>query len=175
MGCGSSKPAIATANSVPRPEPKTKAHQNDQPDEFVEEESLELTFEEAAALRVSDPSSMWAIVKKTCNRIGPNREWKVEPVKNRRGWKTIRLFVSSTFRDFHNEREVLVKEVRIIYFGCMFIFCLGCVTKRSVIINSHDCNIFTHVLLVYNLLSLTYKCKRVTISWVLTRFFFHVT
>ncbi|CAH1783141.1 unnamed protein product, partial [Owenia fusiformis] len=37
------------------------------------------------------------------------------PYKNlvvkRSGWKTIRIFVSSTFRDFHQEREVLVKKV----------------------------------------------------------------
>ncbi|EDO32895.1 predicted protein, partial [Nematostella vectensis] len=53
---------------------------------------------------------MWAIVKKTCNSAS-SREWTLQSVKNRRGWKTIRLFVSSTFRDFHEEREVLVKEI----------------------------------------------------------------
>lgn len=30
------------------------------------------------------------------------------------GWITIRVFVSSTFDDFHSEREILVKQV------CMF-------------------------------------------------------
>ncbi|EDV25203.1 uncharacterized protein TRIADDRAFT_25733 [Trichoplax adhaerens] len=35
----------------------------------------------------------------------------VMPALKRRGWKTIRLFVSSTFKDFHAEREVLVKQV----------------------------------------------------------------
>ncbi|XP_071945133.1 TPR repeat-containing protein DDB_G0287407-like [Antedon mediterranea] len=34
-----------------------------------------------------------------------------KPVVKRSGWKTVRIFVSSTFRDFHAEREVLVKEV----------------------------------------------------------------
>ena len=131
MGCGSSRPAIAS-NSVPRQASETGTNPNNPsiaPNQaptnnqnFIDAETLELTFEEAAALRVSDPSSMWAIVKKTCNRIGPNREWKVEPVKNRRGWKTIRLFVSSTFRDFHNEREVLVKEVRLLLFAIVFEF-----------------------------------------------------
>ena len=37
------------------------------------------------------------------------------PAKNlvvkRSGWKTVRIFVSSTFKDFHAEREVLVKKV----------------------------------------------------------------
>ena len=37
----------------------------------------------------------------------------LKPATSRKGWKTIRLFVSSTFKDFHQEREVLVKEVRI--------------------------------------------------------------
>ena len=26
-------------------------------------------------------------------------------------WKVVRVFVSSTFTDFHNEREILVKQV----------------------------------------------------------------
>jgi hypothetical protein len=29
------------------------------------------------------------------------------------GWRTVRVFVSSTFTDMHNEREVLVKKVSI--------------------------------------------------------------
>ena len=33
-------------------------------------------------------------------------------VLRRSGWKTVRIFVSSTFKDFHSEREVLVKKVR---------------------------------------------------------------
>ena len=31
----------------------------------------------------------------------------------REGWQTIRIFVSSTFKDFHAEREILVKKVQI--------------------------------------------------------------
>ena len=50
---------------------------------------------------------MWAIVKKTSDK----QAITVKPLKNRKGWKTIRIFVSSTFKDFHEEREVLVKEV----------------------------------------------------------------
>lgn len=68
-----------------------------------------LSYAEAASLRPADTENMWAIVQKTCTNDG---NWALNTVKNRRGWKTIRLFVSSTFRDFHAEREVLVKEVR---------------------------------------------------------------
>lgn len=68
-----------------------------------------LTYSEAASLRPSNNDNIWAIVQRTCAN---EDSLDLNSVKNRRGWKTIRLFVSSTFRDFHAEREVLVKEVR---------------------------------------------------------------
>ena len=67
-----------------------------------------MSFEEAAKLRPETPTEMWKIVKQT----SPKDAISVKPTSNRKGWKTIRLFVSSTFKDFHQEREVLVKEVR---------------------------------------------------------------
>ena len=69
---------------------------------------IELSFEEAAKLRPETPTEMWKIVKQT----SPKDAISVKPASNRKGWKTIRLFVSSTFKDFHQEREVLVKEVK---------------------------------------------------------------
>ncbi|XP_070562961.1 TPR repeat-containing protein DDB_G0287407-like isoform X2 [Ptychodera flava] len=49
----------------------------------------------------------WDEVKKTVQ----SRPHKGKLVVRRSGWKTVRIFVSSTFRDFHAERETLVKEV----------------------------------------------------------------
>ena len=72
-------------------------------------EVIELTYEEASKLQPKDPDEMWAIVKGTSEKEGIH----IEPTKNRKGWRTIRIFVSSTFKDFHQEREVLVKEVRL--------------------------------------------------------------
>ena len=74
---------------------------------IVFSELIELSFEEAAKLRPETPTEMWNIVKQT----SPKDAISVKPTSNRKGWKTIRLFVSSTFKDFHQEREVLVKEV----------------------------------------------------------------
>ena len=37
------------------------------------------------------------------------------------GWKTIRIFVSSTFPDFHQERDLLVQEVCIFNFTMNYI------------------------------------------------------
>lgn len=132
MGCGTSRPPVVSTAHQPQTQPKPiKPQQVEQLESKPEEpqrieqtkktsepeheyidssEFLELSYEEVAALRPTDPDNMWAIVKKTCDR---NKEWKLDSVKNRRGWKTIRLFVSSTFRDFHAEREALVKEVSL--------------------------------------------------------------
>lgn len=130
MGCGTSRPPVVSTAHQPKAQPKPKQdstpkqeriEQNEtrqdtektsdpgQEHEYIDSsEFLSLSYEEVAALKPTNPDNMWAIVKKTCDR---NKEWKLDSVKNRRGWKTIRLFVSSTFRDFHAEREALVKEV----------------------------------------------------------------
>ena len=71
------------------------------------QKSLDLTYENAAKIVPKDIDEMWAIVKKTSDK----QAITVKPLKIRKGWKTIRIFVSSTFKDFHEEREVLVKEV----------------------------------------------------------------
>ena len=134
MGCGTSRPPVLSTAHQPhaRPSPKpdgepvkktepqkieqspqqaeTQKTSEPQYEHIESSEFLSLSYEEVAALRPSDPENMWAVVKKTCDK---NREWKLDSVKNRRGWKTIRLFVSSTFRDFHAERESLVKEVSL--------------------------------------------------------------
>ncbi|XP_077984631.1 TPR repeat-containing protein DDB_G0287407-like [Glandiceps talaboti] len=44
-------------------------------------------------------------------RVEKGQQRMLEVMKKRRGWKTIRLFVSSTFSDMHAEREHLVKRV----------------------------------------------------------------
>ena len=130
MGCGTSRPPVISTAHQPQAQPKPKdskpkpvqrIEQNEtqqntekksdpgQGHDYIDSSEFHsLSYEEVAALRPTDPDNMWAIVKKTCDR---NKEWKLDSVKNRRGWKTIRLFVSSTFRDFHAEREALVKEV----------------------------------------------------------------
>ena len=114
------KPLKADGEQVKPAEPQRIEQTQTQPKSEPQHEHIDsseffsLSYEEVAALRPSDPEDMWAVVKKTCDR---NREWKLDSVKNRRGWKTIRLFVSSTFRDFHAEREVLVKEVSAIPFS----------------------------------------------------------
>ncbi|XP_072035865.1 TPR repeat-containing protein DDB_G0287407-like isoform X2 [Amphiura filiformis] len=52
-------------------------------------------------------SQIWDSAHKTIER----RPKKSNLVVKRLGWKTIRIFVSSTFKDFHAERDVLIKEV----------------------------------------------------------------
>lgn len=73
----------------------------------VRENLVLLTLEEAAHLSPTTPEEMWRIVQDSSSRKFIN----LKPTTSRKGWKTIRLFVSSTFKDFHQEREVLVREV----------------------------------------------------------------
>ncbi|CAD5125807.1 DgyrCDS14011 [Dimorphilus gyrociliatus] len=48
----------------------------------------------------------WNRAIKTCKT-----RTKKPPKMERADWKTVRIFVSSTFKDFHAEREILVKQV----------------------------------------------------------------
>lgn len=52
-------------------------------------------------------SDCWAEIETKCAK----EETQVEPAAERSGWRALRLFVSSTFHDYHSEREVLVKRV----------------------------------------------------------------
>ncbi|XP_028414822.1 telomerase protein component 1-like isoform X3 [Dendronephthya gigantea] len=105
----SSLPAPAeTNNNHPLPNQTAKDQEPGSETADSDLDSLEISFEKAASLRLETPAQMWAAVRKTCS---PSKKWTIEKNKSRRGWKTIRLFVSSTFKDFHVEREVLVKEV----------------------------------------------------------------
>ena len=54
------------------------------------------------------PKEVWEEIDRLIPDKIPDTERDSE---HRRGWKTVRVFVSSTFKDFHYEREVLVKQV----------------------------------------------------------------
>ena len=95
---------ILTRLKIHRPVSAQKQKQKD----FIDaQQFLDLSYEEAAKIVPENIDEMWAIGKRTSDKDAIN----VEPLKNRKGWRTIRIFVSSTFKDFHQEREVLVKEV----------------------------------------------------------------
>jgi len=50
-------------------------------------------------------------VEHVWNQVDINED-RIDPgIDARPGWKTVRIFVSSTFKDFHQEREILTKEV----------------------------------------------------------------
>lgn len=89
-----------------KPVPATPAKQPQQT-HIIQSSEIEISFAEASQLHPETPIEMWSLVKKT----SPEKPIDLQPTTSRKGWKTIRLFVSSTFKDFHQEREVLVKEV----------------------------------------------------------------
>ena len=50
-------------------------------------------------------------VEHVWNQVDINEDRIYPGIDARPGWKTVRIFVSSTFKDFHQEREILTKEV----------------------------------------------------------------
>ena len=93
-------------------------------------------FPEPYVVEVED---IWLEVKKTCDTSATRKSWQKKLVIKRRGWKTVRIFVSSTFKDFHQEREYLVKKVRLIL-----------ITLKYVCINHGDqIEIIRNVLIFY--------------------------
>lgn len=51
----------------------------------------------------------WKDIKDTC--ISQHHRKPPQSIDSTKGWRVVRLFVSSTFTDYHAEREVLVKKV----------------------------------------------------------------
>ena len=51
----------------------------------------------------------WKEIEESCKSMFNNRSRKTVDITT--GWKVVRLFVSSTFADYHAEREILVKKV----------------------------------------------------------------
>ncbi len=66
----------------------------------------DVTLASVASKRPRSVEECWQLVDLTCG----GRQGR-KPPPPRSGWKTIRLFVSSTFSDFYSEREALIKEV----------------------------------------------------------------
>lgn len=132
MGCGSSVTAGGPDGKNYRPiaPMKTmdvqtdKVYISDVPfDEKMEEDDMEESDRTALVKNNSskrkrkgghDPNNMedlWFAVCQTLDVPKGEKSKNKELVVRRSGWKTIRIFVSSTFKDFHQEREILVKEV----------------------------------------------------------------
>jgi len=57
----------------------------------------------------------WKEIEESCKSMFNNRSMgsgrSRKTVDITTGWKVVRLFVSSTFADYHAEREILVKKV----------------------------------------------------------------
>lgn len=88
--------------------------------ELLEKTSGYIPFVPAEDLHV-DPEvneiveDCWKTVEDQCIQEREDRERKAMEKQSKpsdsKGWKTIRVFVSSTFTDMHSEREILVKKV----------------------------------------------------------------
>ena len=59
-----------------------------------------------------DVEDVWVQVDKSLNVPKNSKYDESLLVTKRTGWKTVRIFLSSTLKDFKNEREILIKEVQ---------------------------------------------------------------
>ena len=62
----------------------------------------------------------WQETEEQCidgERGHSGQEQEEEEEEDTGGWRTVRVFVSSTFTDFHSERETLVKKVKLPHFS----------------------------------------------------------
>jgi len=82
-----------------------KAEKTESEKEKEKKEKLRLQEE---AYRKIDVDDVWLKVDETMDSNPPSLDQETR----RSGWHTVRIFVSSTFRDFHTERDLLVKQVR---------------------------------------------------------------
>ena len=57
------------------------------------------------------PEDVWVKVDESLDVPKGQKYNEKQLITKRTGWRTVRIFVSSTFKDFHSEREMLVKEV----------------------------------------------------------------
>lgn len=62
-----------------------------------------------------DVEATWLAVCETLDVPKGQTNTREDLVVRRSGWKTVRIFVSSTFKDFQHEREILVKQVRALF------------------------------------------------------------
>ena len=60
------------------------------------------------------PEDVWIKVDESLDVPKGQKYNDKQLITKRTGWRTVRIFVSSTFKDFHNEREILVKEVCVV-------------------------------------------------------------
>ena len=67
------------------------------------------------------PEDVWIKVDESLDVPKGQKYNDKQLITKRTGWRTVRIFVSSTFKDFHNEREILVKEVCVV--RRIFVYC----------------------------------------------------
>ena len=69
-----------------------------------------VSYEYAARLKATEINWQWAIANGT-SAYAQSMKPELQPTKNRRGWRNIRIYISSTFEEFEEERDVLSKQV----------------------------------------------------------------
>ena len=82
--------------------------------EYVNTNAIkQVNFDYASRLVATEINWQWAITNGSARYTETLFQGvKLEPATNRRGWKNIRIYVSSTFSEFKQERDLLAQEVK---------------------------------------------------------------
>jgi len=106
--------AAAAAAVAVKATPPTQTQQQENKTQQTDVEKLEKQKEkkrqQEEAYREISVEDVWLEAENTVDPHPPSLQ---DQETQRTGWHTVRIFVSSTFRDFHTERDLLVKKVRL--------------------------------------------------------------
>lgn len=93
--------------------------------EYINTNKIDLiSYDFASRLKATEINLQWAIANGTCSYAKSKRDIKLQPIKNRRGWRNVRIYVASTFDDFKQERNLLIEEV------CVILMCMSLLNKN---------------------------------------------
>ena len=64
--------------------------------------------------------NVWREIDSSINKYQKKYDSLRNNTEKTHGWRVVRLFISSTFADFHAEREVLIKKASMLFGGGSF-------------------------------------------------------
>jgi len=102
------RPAAAAAADTAKA-PPTQTRQQESKTQQTDAEKEEKKRQQEEAYREISVEDVWLKAEETVCVDPPSLD--EQQTQRRDGWHTVRIFVSSTFRDFHTERDLLVKKV----------------------------------------------------------------
>ena len=81
--------------------------------------------------------NVWREIDKSINKYQKKYEGLRNNTEKTHGWRVVRLFISSTFADFHAEREVLIKKVSVVLWEWIVYYVCRIFRKTNILTPSY--------------------------------------